>query len=319
MQSSQFRSKSAAQRGRIVIPGGSGYLGRIVAEYFVNLDFEVVILSRKPLPDSVFVRYAVWDGATPGDWAQHFEGATAVINLAGRSVNCRYNAKNRQEIHDSRLRSTKLIGEAISQCANPPGVWMNASSATIYRHAEDRPMDEATGEIGTGFSVDVCQKWEQTFFDSTAPRTRKAALRSAMVFGWGDGGVFKAFENIVRRGLGGTLGRGDQMVSWVHSLDFTRSLQWILEHEDLEGPVNIASPNPLPNRRFMRLFRQACRRNIGLPASRWMLEAGAFLLQTETELLLKSRWVVPGKLLESGFHFLYPEFDRALDVILNGT
>ena len=179
-------------------------------------------------------------------------------------------------------------------------------------------MDEATGEIGTGFSVDVCKQWEQTFFNSPTPQTRKVSLRSAMVFGLGEGGVFRAFENVVGLGLGGTLGTGDQMVSWVHFQDFTRSLQWILEHEELDGPINIASPNPIPNRRFMQIFRKTLRKGIGLPAARWMLEVGAFFLQTETELILKSRWVLPEKLHDSGFNFLYPEWDVALNAIVNG-
>jgi uncharacterized protein (TIGR01777 family) len=304
--------------GTIVIPGGAGYLGRVLADHFAKQSRPVVILSRQPHAGDDRTRYLVWDGETPGDWVEAFEGAEAVVNLAGRSVNCRYNARNRQEIYDSRLRSTKVIGEAIARCSQPPQVWINSSSATIYRHTLDRPMDEATGEIGTGFSVDVCLKWEQTLADAATSQTRKVALRSAIVFGKGHGGAMEAFLRLVRLGLGGTLGPGTQYVSWIHAEDYARSVQWIMAHPELDGPVNCASPNPAPNAVFMRTLREVCRQPIGLPVAAWMLEIGAFCLQTETELLLKSRRVVPGRLLASGFRFQYPELHRALEAIVNG-
>jgi uncharacterized protein (TIGR01777 family) len=175
--------------------------------------------------------------------------------MAGRSVNCRYNEANKREIYDSRLNSTRVIGEAIARCENPPRLWINSSSATIYRHAEDRAMDEATGEIGEGFSVDVCRKWEQALNDSPTPQTRKVALRTAMVFGKDKRGVMDAFLTLAKRGLGGTLGPGNQFVSWIHAADFARATQWIIEHEKLNGPINCASPNPIRNREFMRTLR----------------------------------------------------------------
>ena len=202
---------SATKPAKIILPGGNGYLGQTLTQYFTRQQVPVVILSRQPQPESTLVKYVQWDGETLGDWASSFEGATAVINLVGRTVNCRYNEANKREIYASRLDSTKVIGEAIARCATPPKMWLNASSATIYRHAEDRAMDEATGEIGTGFSVDVCQQWEQALAKATTPQTRKVALRSAMVFGQGKGGVFEAFQNIVKIGLGGTLGKGKRV------------------------------------------------------------------------------------------------------------
>lgn len=300
----------------VIIPGGAGYLGRILAQHFSTCSYRVVILSREPREGEGAIRFVRWDGETLGAWADDFEGATAVVNLAGRSVNCRYTAENRRQIYDSRLRSTQVIGEAIAHCARPPKVWINSSSATIYRHALDRPMDETTGEIGTGFSVDVCQRWEQALNQAKTPHTRTVALRSAMVFGPGKDGVMAAFRRIVRLGLGGKMGSGDQYVSWIHQADFVRSVQWVLEHEDLHGPVNAASPNPLPNAEFLRIFRKACHQPIGLPTPEWMLKIGAFFLRTETELLLKSRRVVPGKLLASGFAFQYPYWQEALEDIL---
>lgn len=310
---------NASQKsGPIVIPGGSGYLGQVLSGYFVRQSRPVVILSRHPQPDSASVRYVSWDGETLGDWADTFENAEAVVNLAGRTVNCRYNEKNKQQIYDSRLHSTRVVGEAISHCANPPKVWINSSSATIYRHALDRPMDEATGEIGTGFSVDVCRRWEQTLAEAQTPQTRKVALRAAIALGKGKGGAMEPFLRLARLGFGGPMAGGNQFVSWIHTEDYARSIDWIIAHEELEGPVNSASPNPVPNREFMRTLRAVCRQPLGIPLPRWMLEVGALLLQTETELILKSRRVVPGKLSASGFLFQFPELRAALDDIVNG-
>lgn len=303
--------------GRIIIPGGSGFLGNYLTGWFTRQDYEVVVLSRSARSETNGARTVQWDGAEPGRWTRELEGAAAVVNLAGRSVNCRYHARNRKEILESRLKSTGALGDAIRHCASPPPVWINAGSATIYRDARDRPMDEPTGELGSGFSVDVCRQWEAALFDAETPHTRRIALRTALVLGSGDG-VMAAFERIVRLGLGGTLGPGDQMVSWVHVEDFARSVDYLLKSE-LAGPVNCAAPGQLPNREFMRALRTAYRQPIGLPAATWMLEIGAFLLRTETELLLKSRWVAPTRLLEAGFRFEFPTVDAALAQILTAS
>ncbi len=227
---------------KLILPGGAGFLGRVLTDYFAP-QYEIVVLSRgNQAPKGA--RLVRWDGETLGDWVQECDGAEAIINLAGRSVNCRYNEANKQEIYESRLKSTRVLGEAIALCKNAPRVWINSSSATIYRHAQDRAMDEATGEIGHGFSVDVCQKWEAVLNEADTPSTRKIALRTAMVFGPQSGGVMDAFATLARRGLGGTLGSGNQFVSWIHADDFTRSIEWILQHENLSGAVNCASPKP---------------------------------------------------------------------------
>lgn len=302
---------------RIVIPGGTGFLGSVLTEHLAARGYEIVVLTRAPQPSSLPIRQVVWDGASRGAWTQELEGAAAVINLAGRSVNCRYNESNRRAIYASRLHSTAIIGAAIAACRQPPLVWLNSSSATIYRDARDRTMDEATGDIGTGFSVDVAQKWEKAFADAITPHTRKVALRTAIVFGHGQGGPFEAFHRLVRFGLGGQQGDGTQYVSWIHSGDFARAVVWLLEHEELSGAFNLAAPNPLPNHEFMRAFRQACHQSIGLPAPEWMLEMGAFFLRTETELLLKSRRVVPRRLLESGFRFNFSDWHSAVDDLVN--
>ena len=245
------------------------------------------------------------------------EGAEAVINLAGRSVNCRYNAKNRRDILESRIFPTRALGRAIAQCRQPPRVWLNASTATIYRHSFDRVMDESgeiagTREAKDEFSVEVAQAWEKAFAEAQTPATRHVALRMTMVFSPRPGTVFRVLRRLVKRGLGGSMAGGKQFVSWIHEEDFCRAVEWLIGRDDLCGPVNLAAPNPLPNREMMAALRRACGMPIGLPAARWMLEVGAFFMRTETELMIKSRRAVPGKLVASGFEFKYPNFEEAV-------
>jgi hypothetical protein len=261
-----------------------------------------------------------WDAETLGPWTSELEGADAVINLAGRSVNCRYNAENRRVIKESRVKSTQVLGEAIGKASRPPRVWLQASTATIYAHAYDGPNDEATGIVGGSepnapdtwvFSIDVATSWELALNKSVTPHTRKVLLRSAMTMSPDRGGVFDTLLTLVRRGLGGRAGDGRQYISWIHDQDFIRSIYWLIEHEDLEGPVNLSAPNPVPNSEFMRTLREAWGISFGLPATELMVEIGAFFLRTESELVLKSRRVVPGRLLESGFVFQFPTWAEA--------
>jgi uncharacterized protein (TIGR01777 family) len=303
---------------RIVLAGGSGQVGSVLARHFHSLGDSVVVLSRKSVQSPW--RTVQWDGATLGQWVQELNNAHVVINLAGRSVNCRYNAAHRREILESRIKSTQILGAAIRQLADPPRLWMNASTATIYRHAFDRPMDEFTGEIDIvqpnappswNFSIEVATRWEEAFFDSENPGTRKIALRSAMTMSPDRGGIFDVLLGLVRLGLGGTCGSGRQFVSWIHETDSVRAIEFLIAHGEMTGTVNISSPNPLPNREFMRAIRDAWRARIGLPATEWMLELGAVLLRTETELVLKSRRVVPCRLLNAGFLFRFPEWPEA--------
>jgi uncharacterized protein (TIGR01777 family) len=261
-----------------------------------------------------------WDGVNLRSWVHELEKADVVINLSGRSVNCRYNTGNRREIMESRIQSTRVLGEALHRVANPPRLWMNASTATIYRHAFERPMDESTGEFGGNepdapsswrFSIDVAKRWEECFFAANTPKTRKIALRSAMIMSPNHGGIFDTLLRLVRFGLGGASGSGKQFVSWIHEVDFVRAIDYLIANETLTGEVNIAAPGPLPNHEFMSILRKAWGRNVGLPAAKWMLELGAVFLRTETELILKSRRVVPGRLLESGFQFRFPDWPSA--------
>lgn len=305
---------------KIVIPGGAGQVGSILAQAFQARGDEIVVLSRSP--GLAPWRVAAWDGISIGPWAAELNGADVVINLAGRSVNCRYTPARRREMLESRVRSTRVIGEAIAAAGRPPKVWLQASTATIYTHRYDAPNDERTGRIGGEeidapdawrFSIEVARAWEQAATESAATLTgtRLVLLRSAMVMSPDRGGVFDAFLRLVRWGLGGAQGDGRQFVSWIHDRDFVRAVDWLIAHEELAGPVNLASPGPLPNAEFLRLLRRAWGSRLGLPNPHVLLELGAWLVRTETELLLKSRRVTPGRLLESGFTFEFPAWGAA--------
>jgi len=303
---------------RIVLAGGSGQIGTLLARHFHRSGHQVVVIARSV--QSAPWRVIAWDGTTLGDWTGELERAEVLINLAGRSVNCRYTPANRITIKESRFQSTLALGRAIAHLVHPPRLWMNASTATIYRHALDRPMDEDTGEIGGNeqncpsswrFSIDVATNWEEAFFSTVTARTRKIALRSAMTMSPDPGGIFAELLRLVRLGLGGTAGSGAQFVSWIHEADFIRSIEYLMTHEEIKGPVNLAAPSPLPNREFMRALRQAWGTRVGLPAPRPVLELGALFLRTETELILKSRRVVPGRLLREGFEFQFSTWPEA--------
>ncbi len=308
---------------RMIIAGGSGFLGQALARHFLQLGWDVVILTRSPGEAGLSGRPIRWDAETLGGWSKEMEGAAAVINLTGKSVNCRYNARNRKEILESRVNSTRVIGEAIGQCENPPPVWLNASTATVYRHTFGEPWDES-GETETSkeakdcFSVEVAWAWERALNAANTPRTRKVAMRLAMVLGLGENSVFPVLRRLTRLGLGGRMGSGRQFVSWMHESDFCRAVEWLLEHEELRGPINLVAPNPVPNAEMMRTLRRICHAPFGLPATEWMLEIGAFFLRTETELLLKSRRVVPGRLLKSGFTFEFPTIGEAFTELTKG-
>ncbi len=303
---------------KVVIPGGSGQVGTLVARCLHAAGHDVVVLSR--VPRAAAWRVVQWDAETPGAWAGELDGADVVINLAGRNVNCRYSAANRRDILESRVRATHAVGRAIAAAARPPRVWLQASTATIYAHRFDGDNDEESGRIGGDepdaprawrFSVEVAQAWERALAETPTPRTRRVAMRSAMVMSPDRGGIFDVLLGLVRRGLGGTPGSGRQYVSWIHDRDFLAALRWLIEHDEAAGPYNLASPHPLPFGEFMRELRSAWGARIGLPAARWMLELGAWLLRTETELVLKSRRVVPGRLTAGGFEFAFPRWADA--------
>lgn len=303
---------------KILIFGGSGQIGTILARAFHADQHQVIIFSRKPTKAPW--QTGIWDGQTLGDWANELENADVIINLAGRSVNCRYNENNRREILNSRVNSTRIIGEAIAQTANPPRLWLQMSTATIYAHRFDAPNDEYGGIIGGSepnapetweFSIKVAKQWEQTLDEAVTPRTRKIKMRSAMVMSPDDGGVFDTLLTLVKLGLGGSAGDGRQFVSWIHYEDFVRAVYLLIENEKIKDVVNLAAPNPLPNREFMRQLREAQGMSFGLPATELMLEIGAFFMRTETELILKSRRVIPKKLIDADFKFKFETWSKA--------
>jgi len=305
---------------RIVIPGGTGQVGGILRRAWVNRGHQIVVLSRRPEPLEPGVRHVGWDGRTLGEWTREFEGADAVVNLAGRSVSCRYTAENLRQMMDSRVDSTRIVGEAIARAVEPPRTWLQMSTATIYAHRFDAANDEDTGIIGGDepgvpdyweYSVRIARNWEQAQKDADTPATRRVAMRAAMVMSPDRLGVFDHLLWLARLGLGGPVAGGRQYVSWIHDHDLVRAVDLLLARDDLSGPVNLASPEPLPHRDFARILRQSWGRRFGLPATRWMTEIGAWALRSDTELLLKSRRVVPGRLLASGFEFDHPTWSSA--------
>jgi len=305
---------------KIVLPGGSGQIGAVLARAFRARGDEVVVLSRGNSCLARDVRVVPWDGRALGAWAREIDGADVVVNLAGRTVNCRYSEKHLREMMDSRVDSTRAVGEAIAAAARPPRVWLQSSTATIYAHRFDAANDERTGVIGGrepgvpphwARSVEIATRWEETLFAAPTPRTRRIALRSSLTLSPDKGGIFDTLLGLVKKGLGGTCGDGRQWVSWVHEADFVRAVMFLIDREDLDGAVNVCAPNPVSNRDFMRELRRAWGMPIGLPAPALLLEIGAVFMRTETELILKSRRVVPGRLLEAGFAFEHPEWPAA--------
>jgi len=304
---------------KIVIPGGTGQVGTILARAFHRDGHEAIVLGRSPTPAPW--RVVRWDPERIAEWAHEIDGADVVINLAGRSVNCRYNTRNRGEILRSRIAATRTVGEAIARANRPPLTWLQASTATIYAHRHDASNDEDSGVLGGTepdaptpwrFSVEVAMAWERTLDEAVVPATRRVKLRAAVILSPDRGGIFDTMLALVRRGLGGTAGDGRQYISWIHEEDFVRAIYWLVDRRDISGPVNLASPNPLPNRDFMAALRRAWGTPVGLPATRWMLEVGALIMGTETELVLKSRRVVPGRLISQGFKFRFPDWPNAV-------
>lgn len=319
---------------RIVLPGGSGLVGQLLARHFQQQGHHVTVLTRGPY--TAPWQTVHWDGEHPGLWTEYLEGADVCINLAGRSVNCRYDAVHRQSIYESRIRSTQLLGRVIAGLAEPPRLWMNASAATIYARALDEngvdlPLDEATtklGDTGTSaetepiaarwgrrqnFTAHVVRDWESAFFQAETPRTRKVALRSAIVFSPAPGSAFAVLSNLVRLSLGGKQGNGRQFVPWIHEADYVRAVEFLIAREDLEGPFNLAAPNPLPNRKLMAALREAWDVPNGLPAPWLAIQLGALFLRTEPELVLSSCRAVPGRLLRAGFKFQFPDWPSAAE------
>ncbi|PKF73952.1 TIGR01777 family oxidoreductase [Chryseobacterium sp. PMSZPI] len=292
---------------KIIIAGGRGFLGENLEKYFTDKGNQVYILTRKPTRHNEIY----WDAKTIGEWKNALENTGVLINLTGKSVDCRYHEKNKQEIYSSRINSTKVLQEAIEECVDKPKVWLNASSATIYVHSEKYLNTEENGVIGDDFSMNICKSWEKEFFKIRNEGIRKVALRTSIVLG-NNGGAFPKLRMVTKLGLGGKQGRGDQMVSWIHIEDFCRAVEWIINHESITGAVNVTAPIPLSNEELMRQLRKELKVSFGLNAPVWQLEIASIFLKTETELLLKSRNVYPERLIKDGFQFTYPHINTAL-------
>lgn len=304
------------KKSRVVIAGGTGFLGEVLSQYFSEHFDEVYVLTRMAHPGKGKIQFLEWDGRHTGPWMQVIDGCDLLVNMAGRSVNCRYTEDNKKEILDSRVNSTMILGAAVIMANNPPAVWINSSTATIYEHSTDKPNDETSMRIGNDFSMTVARAWENTFFDIPTPGTRKVALRSAIVLGR-HGGVLPVLRKLAQRGLGGRQGTGKQMVSWIHEEDFARAVDFCYRNEDLEGPVNIVAPNAVTNEVFTRSIRYHVRAFFHFPLTEWMLQLGAIAMQTQSELVLKSRWVYPGKLVDAGFRYHYPLLEQTLQNLIH--
>lgn len=299
---------------KIVIAAGTGFLGQVLIAHFRQLGHEVVVLTRGNANEKDGVRYLRWNAKTLGPWVEALEGADVLVNLAGKSVDCRYTEANRKEILASRIDSTRILNQAVLACTNPPRHWLNSSTATIYRHSEDRQMDEYEGEIGSDFSMDVAKAWEAAFFETDTPRTLKTALRTSIVLGR-DGGAFLPLKNLAKAGFGGRQGSGRQFVSWVHGQDFARAVRFIIAHQ-MTGAVNVVAPEPVRNARFMRQLRRTVGMRFGFPIGQKLLGFGARLIGTEAELVLKSRNVIPKRLTDAGFNFTFGRLEDAFRDLL---
>ena len=295
----------------ILIAGGTGFLGQVLEHYFTQQGHTVLLLTRRPKKP----HHIQWDARTLGSWTTALALSDVLINLTGKSVNCRYTQKNKDRIMQSRVASTSILGEAIALCKTPPEIWINSSTATIYDHSLVHPNTETSTRIGHDFSMTVAQNWERTFFNYSLPKTRQVALRTSIVMGK-TGDALVMLKRLTQLGLGGTQGKGDQLISWIHEYDFANAVHYIINNESISGVINVTAPNPIKNRDFMMLLRKLLKIPFGLPQPQWLLELGSFFMRTETELLLKSRYVIPEKLQKMGYKFQYPHIKQALTQLL---
>ena len=297
---------------KLIIAGGTGFLGKALIKQFENEYDKIIVLSRSENRQTNNISYIHWDAKSFGTWNAELEGAEAIINLTGRNINCRYTKKNKAAILASRLESTAIIGEAILKCTHPPKVWINASATGIYQFKENKFSTEVNSEIGTGFMAEVCVAWEKAVANFNLPQTRQLIIRISMVLGHG-GGAFPVMSKLASLGLGGTLGKGTQQVSWIHIADYCALIKWMIDTNTAVGVYNGVAPTPIMNKDMMRLFRQKAHMKIGLPAYTWMLEIGAFFIGTEPEIILGSTYAYPEKAINEGFAFKYKTMEACLD------
>ena len=299
---------------KLIIAAGTGFLGQVLVHHFKNKFEEIVILTRGKSQTIDGIKYVNWNARTFSGWEKELENATVLINLTGKSVDCRYTKKNKKEILWSRIESTKILSKAVLNCQNPPKHWLNSSTATIYRFSLDKQMDETDGEIGNDFSINVALSWEKAFFKTQTPNTLKTALRTSIVLGK-NGGALIPLKTLAKIGFGGKQGKGNQFISWIHEEDFANAVDLIIKKE-ITGVINVVSPEPIRNVDFMKKLRKAVGFSFGIPLNQFCLEIGSFFIRTETELVLKSRNVIPKRLLENGFRFKFGDIDEAFKDLL---
>lgn len=299
---------------KLVIAAGTGFLGQVLVNHFKSKFEEIVILTRGKSQIIDGIKYVNWNAKTFSGWEKELENASVLINLAGKSVDCRYTQENKKQILLSRIESTKVLNKAVLNCKNPPKHWLNSSTSTIYRFSLDKQMDEVDGEIGNDFSINVALSWEKAFFKTETPNTLKTALRTSIVLGK-DGGAFIPLKTLAKIGFGGKQGKGNQFISWIHEEDFANAVDFIIEKE-ITGIINVVSPEPIRNTDFMLELRKAAGFPFGIPINKFFLEIGSFFIRTETELVLKSRNVIPKRLLENGFQFKFGDIHEAFENLL---
>ncbi|MFD0964776.1 TIGR01777 family oxidoreductase [Pseudofulvibacter geojedonensis] len=292
---------------KIIIAGGTGFLGQVLENHLTQKGYQVQILTRKPTQ----LNQILWDAKTIDYWIEELEGSLAIINLTGKSVDCRYNDKNKALIYSSRIDSTRIIGKAINSCRTPPKIWINSSTATIYRHSLYKEMTEENGEIGNDFSMNIAKAWEKEFYSHQTTQTRKVAIRTSIVLGK-KGGALLPLKSITKLLLGGKQGTGNQKVSFIHELDFARAIEFILNNKNISGNINVTAPVPTNNFILMKTLRQYLKIPFGISQPKWLLKIGAYIIGTEAELVLKSRNVIPQRLMNNQFEFKYPNINCTL-------
>jgi len=299
---------------KLIIAAGTGFLGQVLIDHFKDKFDEIVILTRGKSKTIDGIKYVNWNAKTFSGWETELENATVLINLAGKSVDCRYTKENKKEILWSRIQSTRILNKAVLNCANPPKHWLNSSTSTIYRFSLDKQMDEVNGEIGNDFSINVALSWEKAFFKTETPNTLKTALRTSIVLGK-NGGAFIPLKTLAKTGFGGKQGNGNQFVSWIHEEDFANAVDYIIKKE-MTGVINVVSPEPIRNIDFMKKLRKAVGFPFGIPMNVFLLKIGSFIIRTEAELVLKSRNVIPKRLLDNEFQFKFGDIDKAFQNLI---
>jgi len=302
-----------AQRS-IVLAGGSGFLGRALARELIARDYEVVVLSRAPGRQTGRSMEILWDGKNSGEWIQCLDGATAMVNLSGRSIQCRYTPENLRELTASRVDSVLVLADAMNRVTRPPRVWVQAGAVGFYGDPKDRLCDE-TSPAGCDTLAGICQPWETSFNSAPAPKSRRVLLRIGFVLGR-DGGALPLLAGLTKWFLGGTVGNGQQFISWIHVGDLSRMFIEAIERDELSGTFNAVGPNPVTNREFMRELRHALHRPWSPPAPAWAVKLGSRMMGTEPSLALTGCRVAPKHFLDAGFKFQFPELHGALENLL---